>query len=85
MTLAGAYANGSGVAACQPTVSYGGGVCDPTTWGGSVWESLQEARASPTGFMGPLLTSIAAGCADMACTFDWDASGATSVATVLSA
>lgn len=75
VTLAGAYANASGVAACQPTVSYGGGVCDPTTWGGSVWESLQEARLSPKTGMGPRLTAIATACSGLTCSYDWAGTG----------
>lgn len=38
VTLAAAYTNGSGVAACQPTLAFGGGICDPDTFAASVFE-----------------------------------------------
>lgn len=83
VTLAKAYANASTVAACQPTISYGGGICDPDTWAGSVWEQMQDARLFAVATWKPLLTAIASGCSGMACTYDWQGSGATSAETIL--
>lgn len=74
VTVAKAYANAAGVAACQPTIAYGGGICDPDAWAGSVWESLQDARLFPAAVWKPLLTAIAAGCDGMSCTYVWDGS-----------
>lgn len=78
VTVAKAYANAAGVAACQPTIAYGGGICDPDAWAGSVWESMQDARLFPAAVWKPLLTAIAAGCDGMSCTYAWD--GSTSAA-----
>lgn len=78
VTVAKSYANAAGVAACQPTIAYGGGICDPDAWAGSVWESMQDARLYPTAVWKPLLTAIATGCDGMSCTYTWD--GTTSAA-----
>jgi hypothetical protein len=38
ITVAAGYTNASGVAACQPTILFGGGICDPDTFAASVFE-----------------------------------------------
>lgn len=71
LTAAEGYTNASGVAVCQPTISYGGGVCDPDAWAQKVFEQMQAVRAGGRTYMTPRLTAIASGCTGMSCTYAW--------------
>jgi len=80
VTAAEGYTNASGTAVCQPTLTYGGGVCDPDAWAMKVFEEMQAARAGGRSVYQPLMTSIASGCVGMACTFAWGPSAAPTAA-----
>jgi len=71
LTAAEGYTNGAGVAACQPTISYGGGVCDPDAWAQKVFEQMQAVRAGGRTTWGPRFTAISVGCSGMSCTYAW--------------
>lgn len=81
VSVAEGFTNGSGVAACQPTINYGGGICDPDTWAKSVFEEMQEMRLAGLSTYKPILDSMASNCNGLSCTFDWNGNGSTSVAT----
>jgi len=75
------YTNAAGVAVCQPTISYGGGVCDPDAWAMKVFEQMQAVRAGGRTSASPTLTAISAGCSGMTCTYAWGpASGTAAMA-----
>jgi len=71
VTAAEGYTNASGVAECQPKISYGGGVCDPDAWGMKVFEQMQSVRAAGAASWATHFTNIATGCSNMSCTYAW--------------
>jgi len=72
ITGAQGYTNASGVATCDTSISYGGGICDPDTWAMSVFEQMNEARESGISTYKPLLDAIAATCSSTTCSYNWE-------------
>jgi len=72
ITAAQGYTNAAGVATCDTSISYGGGICDPDTWAMSVFEQMNEARESGISTYKPLLDAIAATCSSTTCSYNWE-------------
>lgn len=83
VSVAQSYTNAAGVAACQPTINYGGGICDPDTWAKSVFEEMNTMRVEGLTVYKPVLDAMALGCSSMTCTYDWNGNGSTSAQTIL--
>lgn len=81
ITVAHGYTNSGAVAACQPTVTYGGGICDPTAYTASVFEELNNMRTNAASTYAPLLQAVydatwsTTGAPGTVSTVNWDGTG----------